>query len=107
MEIVKKIWGEEHWLANDDFCCKELIINKGCSCSLHYHKIKDELFYISYGKVEIQLERNSKTYNPGEHCRVRQHVRHRFTALENSMMIECSTHHEDSDSYRIKESKKA
>ena len=37
---------------------------------------------------------------PGESVRIKPNTRHRFTGLEDSEIIEFSTHHEDSDSYR-------
>ncbi len=37
---------------------------------------------------------------PGDSVRIRPGTKHRFTGLEDSEIIEFSTHHEDSDSYR-------
>jgi mannose-6-phosphate isomerase-like protein (cupin superfamily) len=106
MEIVKKVWGEEHWLANDDFCCKELILKEDYRCSLHYHKNKDELFYVISGKVLIELNDIKEILIEGDWIRVKPYDKHRFTGLIDSVILESSTHHEDGDSYRIEPSGK-
>lgn len=105
MKTVKKAWGREEWLANDDFCCKILHLKKNHQCSLHYHKNKDELFYMLTGKIELQKDNTKYKLTPGMHVRVKPKERHRFTGITDAIIIECSTHHEDSDSYRIEESK--
>lgn len=102
---VEKKWGKEKWLANDGFCCKELWIKKGHQCSLHYHKNKDELFYIVSGPVYIECGKDKKTYSPGQWVRVKPAEIHRFRAINDALIIECSTHHEDCDSHRIEGSK--
>jgi D-lyxose ketol-isomerase len=52
---VKKVWGNERWLINNDkYCSKFLNLNNGYTCSLHYHAIKDETFYVLCGTVEIK-----------------------------------------------------
>ena len=35
---VEKVWGEEHWIVNRDYCGKKMVLNKGFRCSLHFHK---------------------------------------------------------------------
>ena len=51
----EKVWGAETWLCNTDhYCGKILHLNKGYRCSIHSHKIKDETFYILYGKVLME-----------------------------------------------------
>ena len=37
---------------------------------------------------------------PGHSILITPNTKHRFTGLENSEIMEFSTHHEDSDSYR-------
>ena len=106
MEEVKKEWGYEKWITNTpQYCMKELGLNKGFRCSLHYHKIKDETFYIVRGKVMIEIEESSEIRErillPGNFARIMPGVKHRFSGLEESVIIESSTHHEDSDSYRV------
>jgi mannose-6-phosphate isomerase-like protein (cupin superfamily) len=104
LEVHKKEWGEEHWLANGDFCCKELILNEGYRCSLHFHKNKDELFYVVKGKVLLELAGDRIVLLPGLWARVKPNEPHRFSGILDSIIIESSTHHEECDSYRIEPS---
>ena len=106
METHKKLWGEEHWLANADFCCKELILREGYRCSLHYHKVKDELFYIIKGKILLELNGENIILIEGDWKRVKPMDIHRFSGIIDSIIIECSTHHKEEDSYRIENSGK-
>ena len=55
IEIYPKVWGEEHWIVNKEYCGKKLVLKKGFRCSMHFHKIKDETFYVISGKVLIEL----------------------------------------------------
>jgi quercetin dioxygenase-like cupin family protein len=111
VEIHPKVWGEEHWIVNEAYCGKKLVIEKGASCSLHYHKLKDETFYVLSGLVRMDLGTEQwdevRTLRPGDSVRVKPWTIHRFTGLEPSEVIEFSTHHEDSDSYRLEPSKAA
>ena len=51
--FVPKGWGYEDWLVNkDEYCGKLLFIKKNKKFSWHYHKLKDETFYIHTGKVQ-------------------------------------------------------
>ena len=99
-----KSWGKEVWMANTElYCGKLLILKKGESCSLHFHKIKDETFYIYSGKVLMQIRVEETVMNVGDAVLIKPRTKHRFTGLEDSVIIEISTHHEDFDSYGIKE----
>lgn len=107
VEIVPKLWGYEKWLENNEkYCCKILSINKGFQCSLHYHKNKDEMFLCTKGNVKVELDDEIIFMKPGNFVRVEPGQKHRFTGLEDSELIEVSTFHEDSDSYRIEMSQK-
>ncbi len=100
---VSKSWGKEVWMANTElYCGKLLILKKDKSCSLHFHNIKDETFYIYSGKVLMKIEEGGRVMNVGDAILIKPGTKHKFTGLEDSVIIEISTHHEDSDSYRIK-----
>jgi len=101
-EIHKKIWGREEWIVNNPvYCGKFLYLTKGKRCSLHYHKNKDETFYVLRGKVLMEVDDREKIMKKGDIQHITPLTKHRFSGLENSVIIEFSTHHEDSDSYRI------
>ena len=101
VKIVPKVWGNEIWMANTErYCGKKLILNKGMRCSLHYHKNKDETFYIDSGRVLMEVGDYKGIMNPGSSIRIKPKIKHRFSGLENSVIIEISTHHNENDSYR-------
>jgi quercetin dioxygenase-like cupin family protein len=109
MKHVKKGWGWERWVVNkEEYCGKLLYFNAGKRCSWHYHKLKDEVFYIQSGKMIIKFSEeddlenaNEKILIKGENFHVYQGLRHQMIALEDTELFEFSTQHFDSDSYRI------
>ena len=105
-KIVEKKWGSEEWITNRDYCGKKLTLNKGFRCSMHYHKNKDETFYILKGKVFMEADKEKLIMTEGESILITPGLKHRFTGLENSEIMEFSTHHEDEDSYRTEQSGK-
>ena len=105
-KIVPKVWGSEEWIVNKDYCGKKLVLKKGFRCSIHYHKNKDETFYILKGRVLMETDGKKQIMLPGDSIHITPMLKHRFTGLEDSEIIEFSTHHEEEDSYRIEESGK-
>ncbi len=98
---VEKAWGEEHWIVNRAYCGKKMILRKGFRCSLHAHREKDEVFYVTRGRVLLELGDGERVMEPGDHHHVPVGVEHRFWGLEDSEIFEFSSHHEDDDSYRV------
>jgi mannose-6-phosphate isomerase-like protein (cupin superfamily) len=102
MKKVDKSWGYEEWYVNNDmYCCKHLHLNKGYMCSIHYHKEKDETFYILKGKVKMELFGETRIMKEGDSLRLNPYTLHRFIGLEDSIILEVSTTHKDYDSYRV------
>ncbi len=104
MKVVPKVWGSEEWIANREYCGKILNLKKGFRCSIHKHKIKDETFFVLDGKVLMELGTKSRIMLPGDSIHVPRNKYHRFSGLEDSKIIEFSTKHRESDSYRKTES---
>jgi rfaE bifunctional protein nucleotidyltransferase chain/domain len=109
MKFVPKGWGYEHWLVNNDvYCGKKLFIHRGLRFSWHYHKVKHETFYVESGRCavmhgnldDIEVAAMS-TLEAGDRMEIPPLLRHQVLALQDTVIIEISTHHEDSDSYRI------
>ena len=107
---VPKGWGYEKWICNtEEYCGKLLFFDQGKECSWHYHKIKDEVFYVQSGKILVKYgdsddleEANEVILNPGDNFHVYTGLRHQMIALQDTELYEFSTQHFDSDSYRIK-----
>jgi len=109
IERHMKGWGYEDWIVNNELYCGKIVhFKKGMKCSLHYHKIKDETFYVLKGKGILQISNpllnNNVTFNlkkGKEAFRILPNIRHRITAHSDLDVLEISTHHEESDSCRI------
>lgn len=121
---VEKGWGSEEWIVNKkEYCGKILKFKEGKKCSVHYHRLKDETFYLHKGKVEMhwkdpddseigytddalleQFDRNHKIVilTAGDSFYVPQCRMHQVVALEDSEVFEFSTEHFDRDSYRLR-----
>lgn len=111
METVEKSWGWEHWFANTDQYCGKLLYVRynewSSNGKFHYHKIKDETFFIISGALKLVwidedgIER-FKLLSKNESFRVFPNCKHKFTAInvDGCEFIEASTTHRDSDSYR-------
>lgn len=112
---VAKPWGYERWIANGDYCGKELFFFAGRKCSFHYHKVKDETFFVQRGALVVRSvlfdSKRDATWllcasqqtilRPGNVFHVPPLTVHQIEALEDSVLIEVSTHHEDADSIRL------
>lgn len=97
---VKKVWGQEIWVVNRGYCGKKLILKRGFRCSLHKHRKKEEDFFLIRGKVLMEVGRKKWIMRPEDSVHIKPGVFHRFTGLTDAQIIEFSTHHEDTDSYR-------
>jgi len=109
VHIVTKGWGREVWIANGElYCGKILEINKGKRCSLHYHKLKTESFYLRSGRLRVRLRESvdgpdteELELNSGDCMDIHPGLVHQMEALEDTELYEFSTQHFDSDSHRI------
>lgn len=107
---VKKNWGQETWIVNNElYCLKKLIVHRGEWTSkglFHYHKLKDETFYVLDGIMYIESIHNG-VVNKIEllsdmSYQISPYVGHRFTSItEICTVMEVSTQHFDNDSYRV------
>lgn len=104
--IVKKLWGSEDVLVNSPlYCAKILRIDPGMGCSYHRHRIKDETFFVLSGEVVLKLgERVPMLLKHGSSQHVPPMTYHSFGSESGAVMLEVSTHHEDSDVERLTES---
>jgi mannose-6-phosphate isomerase-like protein (cupin superfamily) len=109
VRIEPKVWGREIWIANGPlYCGKILEINRGRRCSLHYHKLKSESFYLRRGRLKLKIKESLESdffeefeVLPGDCVDITPDLPHQMEALEDAQLYEFSTQHFDSDSYRI------
>lgn len=106
MNFVSKSWGYESWIVNNPlYCGKKLFIKQGRWCSYHHHEIKDEVLYIESGKIHMIYEADdgkpfAVDLSAGYAFHVKPGLKHQMCAIEDTTIIEFSTQHMDSDSYR-------
>ena len=94
---------------------------EGLFFSVHFHKLKDETFYVTQGKMLLRYKTVPDDFNlddreacmgfvadmqeiklrPGDVFHVPTWLAHQVVARTDVTFLEFSTHHEDSDSYRI------
>jgi mannose-6-phosphate isomerase-like protein (cupin superfamily) len=109
VHIEAKGWGREIWIANNPYYCGKILeIRKGKRCSLHYHKLKRESFFLRSGRLKIRTMKSTEStemeefeLRPGDCMDVPLGLVHQMEALEDSELYEFSTQHFNSDSYRL------
>ena len=109
IKFVPKGWGFEKWIHNsEEYCGKLLYFAKNKKCSWHYHKLKDEVFFVQSGRIRVYYSDGDEIENAkicilekGDNFHVYRGLRHRVEALEDTELFEFSTQHFDSDSNRI------
>jgi len=105
-KLVKKGWGcEVHIVNNDKYCLKYLIFFKNREFSLHFHEVKQEVWHCLMGKFICEIEENGTKekfiLQQGEHIELTPFTSHRLAALKNSIIVEVSTKDFPEDSIRI------
>ena len=89
------------------YCGKVLVFKSGCKFSMHYHMIKDETWYVEYGEFIYRwldtetAELHENILHEGDVVRQRPGQPHQLEAITDGRIFEVSTHHENSDSYRV------
>tara|TARA_R110002020_G_scaffold169335_4_gene358466 strand:- start:838 stop:1284 length:447 start_codon:yes stop_codon:yes gene_type:complete len=104
--ITPKGWGKEVHIHNtQDYCGKLLELEKGGTCSLHFHINKVETFYILKGRVALtlfhDLNEEEVVLNQEEAINIPRFLAHSFRGLEESTILEISTFDDPNDSVRI------
>jgi len=123
VDMVSKPWGfEKRIINNEKYCGKLLYVVKGKNTSLHYHKVKDETFYVHSGKLKVyyhdmlnQVQEaltiaggmaplgvmECVTLNVGDALRIPPMRIHQVYAVEDTELYEFSTTHDEIDTVRL------
>jgi len=95
---VDKPWGHEEIFALVDgkFCGKAIHVSEGHSLSLQYHERKEETISVQSGRLRVEVGRDEAALEefelePGESIHLLPGVRHRVTAVVDTVMLEAST----------------
>ena len=111
VHVEPKGWGREVWIANNDRDCGKILeIRQGKRCSLHYHKLKTETFYLCTGKLKVRVKESAAAETleefipgPGDCMDVPLGMVHLMETLEDSELLEFSAQHFETDSHRLVE----
>jgi mannose-6-phosphate isomerase-like protein (cupin superfamily) len=107
---VKKGWGYEYiYITNELYCLKALHFTKaGNKFSMHFHKEKDESWYVEEGSFILKMidtstgHINEQVLNTEDCIRIRPFEIHQLVALEDdSRILEVSTADSVQDNYRV------
>ena len=107
---VEKNWGYEIiWATNDKYCGKLLCFgNPGCKTSMHFHKDKDETWFVNSGQFKLTLidlstgEVKEGIIKEGDVIHNPPLQPHQLEALtSNGIIFEVSTEDNTEDTYRI------
>ncbi len=95
---VDKPWGHEEWFALVDgkFCGKAIHVTEGHALSLQYHERKEETISVQSGRLRVEVGLHESALEefellPGESVHLKPGVRHRVTALVDTVLLETST----------------
>jgi mannose-6-phosphate isomerase-like protein (cupin superfamily) len=93
-----KPWGHEELFALVDgrYAGKTLHVGEGHALSLQYHERKEETISVFSGRLRVEVGAHESALEefelaPGESLHLRPGVRHRVTALVDSVLLEAST----------------
>lgn len=105
---IMKGWGHEIIIHNSEkYCGKILVFKVGCKFSMHFHKLKQETWYINKGRFKYRWvdlgdgSLHEKYLNEGDVVTQYPGDPHQLEALTEGEVFEVSTQHFDSDSYRL------
>jgi quercetin dioxygenase-like cupin family protein len=105
---VSKGWGNELiWATNDKYCGKMMSFNQGARFSMHFHREKDETWYVLNGKFVVKYidtktaEQHEKELNQGDTWHNPPCMPHQLICVEQGTVVEVSTPDSVEDNYRV------
>jgi len=106
--LVTKGWGSELiWATNDKYCGKFMNFNAGAKFSMHFHKDKEETWYMQSGKFIVRwidtmtAEVLEKELCEGDVWHNFPCMPHQLECIEAGTVIEVSTPDSVEDNYRV------
>jgi len=106
--FVPKGWGSEFiWASTDQYCGKLMNFNKGAKFSMHFHKDKDETWYVQSGRFIVRwidtktAETHDWEIGVGTVWHIPPCMPHQLICVEAGTVIEVSTPDSVEDNYRV------
>ena len=88
-------------VVNKEYCKSYAVIQSGQEYPSHYHKIKQETFYVLYGELEVIREGHMYMLKPGEMLDVERGEEHSFRSTTGAVFEEISTTYVRNDSIYV------
>jgi len=93
-------------IANREFTGKKIFFKTGNHHGLHFHCKKTETYFMHSGKLLLRLRADNAedryyVLEPGQTIRITPGLMHQASGLADPVIIESSTHDEDSDSFIV------
>lgn len=86
-------------LINREYCKKIIIQLPNQKHPLHFHKRKEETFYVLSGVLHLTVDGQKRTLHPGEKALIQPGVWHSFSTETGTIFEEISTTHYNDDSF--------
>lgn len=107
-DVREKYWGDIRSMVNRAYAGKRMFVKKGQSSSLEFHCNKLEGYYIHSGSLLVRLragrgEDRFFRLDAGSTIFIPPGLMHQRGGIEDVVIIELSTHDEDSDSYLVED----
>lgn len=107
-DFREKYWGSIQTMLNREYTGKRLFFRKGENSSLHFHCQKTETYFIHSGELYVRLRagRGQDRFfvlRTGDTLFIPPGLMHQDGGLEDTVIIEISTHDEDSDSFIVED----
>lgn len=106
--FVEKGWGHELiWATNNKYCGKLLKFHQGARFSMHFHREKEETWYVLDGEFDVywidttNAEEYRKRLKQGDTWHNNPLVPHRLHCIREGTIIEVSTADSIEDNYRV------
>ena len=99
---TNKLWGYELLLIDEpEYCLKVLYLEKGAYSSPHYHTFKKETLYSMSGGIQLEVEgKQFYLRDISKPVTILPNQKHKFTGLQDSLIVEMSTQRDDTDTKR-------
>lgn len=107
-DFRSKYWGRIETIVNSEYTGKRLFFRKGAHSSLHFHCAKTETYFVHSGRLLVRLRAGR-----GQDCwfevpagttlTIPPGLMHQSGAIEDTVIIEISTHDEDADSFLVED----
>jgi mannose-6-phosphate isomerase-like protein (cupin superfamily) len=105
---ITKGWGSELiWVTNDKYCGKMMNFNTGAKFSMHFHREKEETWYVQSGKFIVKwintadASQREDILNEGAIWHNPPLLPHQLICIEAGTIIEVSTPDSVEDNYRV------